>query len=169
MARFTYMKTLMALSLVQTVLIIFLLVKIAASDGDVSLSAHEQQILPVSDETSLLSTSLQSNANYSNTGEERLRQIIREELSYYLETSSGSVNQERANTASIPRDKAKDDYQQELVDQKIEYYKSVGTISDNEMQELQMEIAKLNGTDQKQMLSKLVKALNSGEIGGSML
>ncbi len=59
--------------------------------------------------------------------------------------------------------------ERDYVAQQIEYYRSVGQISDAEMVSLQSEIAELDSSGRKQMMSSLIKALNAGEIKGKLL
>jgi hypothetical protein len=42
----------------------------------------------------------------------------------------------------------------------------VGSITDQQMQELQAGIAELDEASRKQMMSTLIRALNSGELEG---
>ena len=83
-------------------------------------------------------------------------------------TSSISADAE-SETLARTRDPEADLNQKTLVDQQIEYYRSMGRISDSEMDLLLGEAAKLNPPDRKQMMSKLVRALNAGEISGKLL
>lgn len=58
--------------------------------------------------------------------------------------------------------------QRDLVPQQIEAYRAVGAITDAQMLELQADIAKLDAVSRKQMLSKLTRALNTGDIKGRL-
>lgn len=152
------MKLLAALSLLQTAAIAFLLVKMANLD---------EVIKPMPVVESAVATG-SSSAGKHDLEEEQLRKVIREELASHLNSRSGAVNDERAPTASSPINTIDQRAQMDLVARQLEHYKSQGVISESEMQNLQVEIAKLDKPAQKQMLSKLVKAMNSGEIRGAL-
>jgi hypothetical protein len=100
-----------------------------------------------------------------NLGEERLRAIIREEFAQLQSSVQGHASPAAAPT---PRKPAIDADRREAVAQQIEIYRGVGAITDAQMQELQVEIAQLDGAGRKEMMSKLVRALNSGEIKGRL-
>ena len=105
--------------------------------------------------------------------EARLRQIIREELRYLTaairEEAQESAQQGETAALAPVEDAQAGLYQREFVDQQIEYYRSLGAISDSEMAALEVEIAKLNSSDRQPMLSKLIRAMNAGEIHGKLL
>jgi hypothetical protein len=56
----------------------------------------------------------------------------------------------------------------EQVSQQLEYYVSIGSISNAEMQRLQMDIAKLDAKGRTEMLRELTRALNSGRLEGQL-
>ena len=80
------------------------------------------------------------------------------------------AQQPPASHAAAPpsRDEAADRRQQVLVAQQIEAYQAMGSITDQQMQELQAEIAQLAPASRKQMMIQLVRALNSGEPKGRL-
>ena len=98
----------------------------------------------------------------------QLRQIIREELGAQLDGRSGSNIDMDAPIASNATDNTEIQYQRDLVAQQLDYHTSVGSISDTDMQKLQGEIAKLDEAGRKEMLGKLVRALNSGGLDGRL-
>jgi multidrug resistance efflux pump len=65
-------------------------------------------------------------------------------------------------------DPSADRQRRESIEQRIEAYSAAGSITDSQMQELQAEIAKLDEASRRQMMSKLVRALNSGDIKGRL-
>ena len=162
------MKTLTILGLVQTVILLFLLGKIVLFEEETTVAAHVEQNTLVSDDL----TNTQSQSNSSNTyiypDEDRLRQIIREELGAQLGRQPEPDNQMDSVIASSSTDRAETEYQRELISQQVEYYASVGSISDTDMQRLQIEIAKLDESSRKEMLRKLTRALNSGRLEGRL-
>jgi len=162
------MKTLTILGLVQTVILLFLLGKIVLFEEETTVAGHAEQNTLVSDD--LTNTQYQSNSSnsYIYPDEDRLRQIIREELAAQLDRRSGPAKQMDEVIASNSTDKAENQYQPELVAQQLEYHTSVGSISDMDMQKLQIEIAKLDEASRKEMLRKLTRALNSGRLEGRL-
>lgn len=97
--------------------------------------------------------------------EQRLRQIIREELAALAIAGTAPAGPMQA---AAPRDPERDRAQREYVAAQIAHYRSVGRISDAEMQNLQQDIARLGPADRKAMLATLVQAMNAREIQGQM-
>ncbi len=162
------MKSLTVLGLVQTIILLFLLGKIVLFEEETTVAGHAEQNTLVSDDF----TNTQSQSNSSDTyiypDEDRLRQIIREELAAQLDRRSGPDKQMDPVIASSSTDNAENQYQREQVAQQLEYHTSVGSISDMDMQKLQIEIAKLDEASRKEMLRKLTRALNSGRLEGRL-
>ena len=96
--------------------------------------------------------------------ETRLRQIIREEFDAHTESDSYGARDVAARQRSAEENR----YQREYVSQQIDYYASVGSISEQEMQQLQREIAALDTAGRKAMLSKLTRAMNARQIEGQL-
>ena len=149
------MRTLIILSVLQTVGIAALVVHAFAAKHSID---PEQR--PLSS-----SIAQPTSGAVPHVGEERLRAIIREELARLQSTAQ--VNASPA-AAPSPRNPAIDADRREAVAQQIEIYRGVGAITDAQMQELQVEIAQLDVTGRKEMMSKLMRALNSGEIKGRL-
>ena len=84
--------------------------------------------------------------------EERLP-VIREELAQFA--PGGYAYRRPAPTPS-----SADARQREVVAQQIEAYAAAGAITDTQMQELQAEVAQLDDASRKQMMSRLIRALN---------
>ncbi|HKR34491.1 MAG TPA: hypothetical protein VJT10_06605 [Steroidobacteraceae bacterium] len=95
--------------------------------------------------------------------EERLRAVIREELAR-LEPRGDAPQ----GAAPPPRSPSADRQRRESIEQRIETYSAAGSITDAQMQELQAEIAKLDEPSRRQMMSRLVRALSSGDIKGRL-
>lgn len=95
--------------------------------------------------------------------EDRLRAVIREEFARLHVAGEATPT-----VASQPRDASADRQRRELIEQQIDAYSSAGAITDVEMMELQAEIAKLDEPSRRQMMSRLVRALNSGDIKGRL-
>jgi hypothetical protein len=153
------MRTLTILSVLQTVGIAALVVH---AFGTKQPTAPEQRP-PSSSARPLSSASLApASGAASSVGEERLRAIVREELA---RLQSGNAS---SSVEAQPRNPSVDGQQREAVAQQIEGYRGAGTITDAQMQELQTNIAQLDEASRKQMMSKLIRALNSGEIKGRL-
>lgn len=96
--------------------------------------------------------------------EMRLRRIIREELAALDLGNASSAAREPLPS----RSPEVAHYQRELVSSQIDYYSSVGQITEKQMQELQREIAVLDEAGRREMLSKLTRAMNAGRIKGHL-
>jgi hypothetical protein len=96
--------------------------------------------------------------------EARLRNVIREELT---RLQAQPLQRTRLPAPLRARTKSDDRLSQELA-QQIETYRAVGTITDEQMQELQSGIAQLDPLSRQRLLSKLIQALNSGEMKGRL-
>lgn len=94
------------------------------------------------------------------TDEERLRQIIREELAALPAPGAAGT----PAVAMAPRDAERDRAQREQVAAQITHFRSVGRISEAEMLDLQQDIAKLDPASRREMLATLMRAVNAREI-----
>ena len=93
-----------------------------------------------------------------------IQEVIREELRTWRSAESASIEVVSAS----PSDEAEEALQRDLVAQQIEFFSSVGRISELEMHELQFEIAKLDDAQRTEALRQLTRALNSGNIEGRL-
>jgi hypothetical protein len=157
------MRTLIALSVLQTIGIAALVVhsfgaKHAAGPEQRAPSASAPQISPAKE-----SPTSGDAPSVPSVGEERLRTIVREELARIQAQRNAS-----SSPAAQPRNPSLDVQRREAVEQQIETYRGVGAVTDAQMQELQADIAQLDDASRKQMMSKLIRALNSGEIKGRL-
>jgi hypothetical protein len=96
--------------------------------------------------------------------EDRLRVIIREELAAQRTMQSGGP----APPPVAARDEVSNRLLQERVSQQIDAYQAAGAITDAQMQELHVQIAQLDAAGRKRMLSKLIRAMNAGDIKGRL-
>ena len=160
--------TLTVISLAQIAAIFVLYSKLSDIDNNMHLAMSTAQDTLLSD--NLPNTQSQSNTNdlYLYPNEDRLRQIIREELGARLDGQPRPNKQMAPVIAPSSTDYAEVEYQKELVSQQLEYYASVGSISDANMHMLQSDIAKLDEASRKEMLRKLMRALNSGRLEGRL-
>ncbi len=100
--------------------------------------------------------------------DDRIRQIIREELALALQdVPAGTGN---ADTTLAQPLQSGTDYgiQRDAVSQSIDYYVSVGRITEQEMSRLQLDIARLNPDDRRAMMGAIVKAMNTGQLNGRL-
>ena len=162
------MKTLTILGLVQTAILLFLLGKIVLFEEETTVAGPAEQNTLVSED--LTKTQSQSSSSDINIypDEDRLRQIIREELAAQLAALPGTDSRNLATVAAGQIDEAEYQYRFESVTQKLDLYESVGSISDIDMQNLLSEIMTLNEAHRKQALSRLMRALNSGALKGRL-
>ena len=98
-------------------------------------------------------------------GEEaRLRNVIREELT---RLQAQPLQRTRLPATGRARTESDARLSQELA-QQIETYRAIGTITDEQMQELQTGIVQLDPSSRRELMSKLIQALNSGEMKGRL-
>jgi len=162
------MKTLTVLVLVQTGVLLLLLFKIAAIEKEMPATRYADSNAPSSDAFDALPIDAQSGQRYSYPSEDQLRNIIREEFEAYLVAGSGSINTGQVTMAAEPDYTAENQYQLDGIAQKLDYFESVGRISEMEMLDIQMDIAKLHKSDRGQMLKRLVRTMNTGDVKGHL-
>ena len=162
------MKTLIAIGIIQLATIFWLYTKIADLDDRLDNALQTPQQSAYRHEAGRAASS----EEFANTSividEERLRQIIREELVVQFENQSSSQPQASRSAATPPVDPVEMEAQRELISQQLEYYVNVGRISDAEMQKLQIDIASLDAEGRTEMLRELTRALNSGRLEGQL-
>ena len=97
--------------------------------------------------------------------EDRLRQIIQEELrSHMRDVDLTSAQRDTQPAAGQDVDAAELATRRAFVLGQLDYYSSVGSISSAEMAQLHRSIAKLDEVGRTEMLSRLNRALNSGQL-----
>ena len=142
------MKTLIALSVLQTIAIAALVVHAFREPAHVAVNVRPA--------TPIAASTVAPAA--PSVDEDRLRAVIREELA--------QLHVQR--DAPPPRQRPVEPQQRAVVEQQIENYRGVGAITESQMQDLQADIAQLDDATRKQMMSKLIRALNSGDIKGRL-
>lgn len=162
------MKTLTVLILVQTAVLLVLFGKIVAIEKRVPVAEYKDQDALFIDAFDVLPADAYSSDSFSYANENQLRNIIREELAAQLESLSDSIKRADVIAAPTSATRAYDPNQREQVAQKVDYYSTVGSISSVEMQKLQWEIAKLDVAGRREMLGRLVQAINSGALEGEL-
>lgn len=163
--QFRSMKLLTVLSVLQIAVISALLFKIYALEKNLNaltlaqyVAADTGQVAPpvVSSDTVAKQAATQADPA-------QLRSIVREEIAAALLSFSPVA-------VADGDDQKSQDYQNELknLEDELDYYISRGAISDQEMSALQMQMARLDQSGRKQIMRKLVRSLNSGELSGRL-
>lgn len=152
----------------QLIAILLIYNKMGAVERDIAAVMSAQQVEAYGNEPAKADTRTQSNYSHARPTEDRMRQIVREELAAQLGQQTGSVAAGDPLIATDPRDPADIERQREQVFQQLAYFTSVGRISDVEMQKLQMEIAKLDAAGRSEALRELSRAINSGRLEGRL-
>jgi hypothetical protein len=147
------MKMLITLGVLQTIGVVVLIVH--AFGNEEQIDAAILRPPPRCDQTELV---------MPRWDEASLHNVIREELRQLQGQST-----ERAKPAVRGRArKESDDRLSQDLAQQIEAYRATGSITDEQMQELQAGIAQLDAASRKGLMSKLIQALNSGEMKGRL-
>ena len=162
------MKTLIAIGIIQLAAVFWLYTKIADLDDRLDHAPPVPQQSAFNNEAGRATTSEDPTHVSAVIDEDRLRQIIREELVVQFEHQSSSQPQASRSAALPPSDPVEMEARRELISQQLEYYVNVGSISDAEMQMLQIDIAKLDAEGRTEMLRELTRALNSGRLEGQL-
>ncbi len=101
---------------------------------------------------------------------EQIQKVLRAELTRF-KASLPAVSDGRDSSPPVQSNQADlldQQLQFELVNQELDFYIQQGMISEQDMSNLQYEIAKLNPEGKKQAMSRLVRAINSGELDGRL-
>lgn len=160
------MRILVALSVLQIAAIVFLASRVMGPGPGGPDRAAGADPVPTSISAEAANPSPASTEVRPLADERLLRRIVREELAAQL--SLRAAPDEDAVETHDPILEAEQQEQRERVEQDIAYYIGVGKISDAEMRSLQADISRLDKEGQKQALSRLVQALNSGELEGRL-
>jgi hypothetical protein len=158
------MRTLITLSVLQSLGILVLIIYFVGREDRIepqqrlqnpATTASPAPMRAAGDGTSLLAD------------EERLRNVIRQELAK-LQAQPNAHSGPSPPVVARPRNESADRYRLEQIAQQIDAYRAAGSISEQQMQELQAGIAQLDAASRKQMMSKLIRALNSGDLKGRL-
>lgn len=160
------MKILTGIIILQFAAILLLYGKLASIEQFLS---HPAPAGPVSPFTSNVSQSRQAPVGFGEPqDEDRLRQIIREELAAQPGLPIRSEAPGDSVIAAGPRNPDEIEQQRKQVFQQLEYFTSFGRISEMEMQKLQSDIAKLDAAGRSEAMKELTRALNSGRLEGRL-
>lgn len=130
-----------------------------ASTDLIALPANSVQVLGSSpDEEN------ETRASIAGISEHKLRQIIQDELQNYLGDRSQLVERDLETSPDHSMIQSEVERHRSHVFRQVDYYTSVGSISDQQMAQLQMDIAKLDKSGRKEILSRIVRAINAGEL-----
>lgn len=160
------MRTLIALSIVQTVLLGIIGIRVIA------LEARTQELAraPVEPQQRIAEAAPGPSAYGPTLTASDIRQILREELA-----ASGAAK--AANTTYAPTGAAaaasalspsEASQMKSTAQQRLDYFVAQGEIGEAEMAELQDRIGALPAAERREMLSKLTKALSSGKLKGQL-
>jgi len=158
-------KILTIFSVVQTLLIVFILFSVKNLGSRIDAAGKTPAIALPQESVIASHTGTQAAASPGMPDEGRIRQIIREELRSHLKVTAAPP-QASAEFAPEPVSPAEYEYRLQAVMQELDYHIKQGEISDMDMTRFQGEIARLDEDGRRQMLRLLVQALNSGELEG---
>lgn len=160
------LKTLVALVVLQTAILIALFVRVNDLDVETTQIPRAEPEAIYVQPLSAQQPGAITVRGY--TDEDRLREIIREEFAIALE----DVRTVAGNTNASPAQPLQSgpDYERSRKDvaQSVDYYVSVGRITEREMSRLQQDIAKLNPADRRAMMGAIVRAMNNGRLEGQL-
>jgi hypothetical protein len=154
------MKFLIGLGIVQTVAILALIVLIVG-DREVQMQSQHVDRVPAREVHADTSAS-------SSFDEQRLRSIVREELAAERHSVGPSGNNQNPAKSEPEIQTAEQRIRRDRVVQTLESYKSLGTINDQQMQDLQDEIGQLDEQSRNQTMRSLMRALNTGALKGRL-
>lgn len=161
------MRTLIVLGVIQTSLLLMLVAKLLIPNDNVPLAGGTDLNVAAADPFEVPpDVHLADDDNYLDPV--ALRAIIREELAAHFVIGSEPAGLADTAIDSQPKNKPANPYQRDLVEQQLDYYASIGQITQKQMEELQSQIAQLDKDSRQEMLRKLVQAMNSGSIDGRL-
>lgn len=157
------MKTLIALSVVQTVGIAsILVVMLGQPSAEIRDATTEQRVATAEQGGRMVRAHGSAGASAAPVdARPDIRALIREELAA---ANLAATPTRPESLPATPKDVVSEPRQREAVAQQIEIYRSVGSIDDAQLQELQTQIMSLDPTSRKQLMAVLARALNSQEI-----
>lgn len=150
------MKALIVLSLVQTALLVYLVLGGGRPAKQVATPSPVKRTSPT--------------VINDGVDEQKLRQVVRDEIRSDLAGFGAKVPapKNKQALAALQRDSADEASRRDQVEQQIESYENIGQVSDAQMQRLEAGIGRLSPVDRKQMMLKLVRAINAQEIKGRL-
>ena len=160
------LRAFIALVVVQTAILLALAVRVFLLDGDV---ARPQDAEPAAVYVQPSSVSQPRRMTViGDTDEDRLREIIREEFALALEELRAVAGSTDASPGQPLQSGPAYERRREAVAQRVDYYVSVGHITEQEMSRLHLDIAQLNPDDRRAMIGAIVRAMNHGQLDGQL-
>ena len=165
------MKILIGLSIVQTILLAIIGLRVMSVDARMdAVTDTSLDVLSATSQLKNLGRSENAQAQISGLTTADLRLIIQEELANSSEQTTVATDQRDAQdgtTTKPPKDNDENLYALKAdVQQELDYFIGRGDINQTEMANLQIKIAKLPPSERGEMLSRLTKTLSSGQIDG---
>lgn len=163
--RTSILATIVAAQLVALVLIFN---KIATVERDLADAINAQQVGVLRSEPAIATTPTPSGRTPDLPSDARIRQIIQEALR--AELSHLSLTDRQVDSTVVPSaaSVAEMTERREQLFEQLDYFTSVGRISDVEMQKLQLDISKLDSAGRTEALRRLARAMNSGRLDGRL-
>ena len=162
------MKPVLLLGTAQILLLAFLVFRVVAIGTGMSPPPNHGSNAVAGGTT--VATQLQPGARSEDgrfhLSEMELRKIIREELAVHTAEIAASQTAEKSNTAVESVREPGSKQQLAAVNRQLDDYIGAGVISESEMAAFQGDLATLDKAGRKEILGKLVRAMNSGSLKG---
>jgi len=153
--------------LLLTVTLLAIVIATDVEDGWFSIARDGEVAAAAPRETALQAVTAYESSNRCLT-EDDLRRIVREELAAHpagtnVAGTPGNPGGDAGRPAALPGS-----MEFERIDRQVDEYIRAGAISDAEMSALQEELARLDPAARRQLLGKIVRAMNSGALKGNL-
>lgn len=155
-----WIRLLMAMAVLQTIGVVMLLTRWSDDEPTSTLEVRLQETLA----KALSSCSGGADRLASLPDEDRLRGILREEFARQPQARVDEHVTAPTAVAAKPRDDAAARLQRELVTHDVQSYISRGSITDRQLNDLQAQMATLDAKTRRQLMSRLIKAMSSGDL-----
>ena len=160
---------------IQLAILIFLGSRIGAVDERLDALVMADQTVPGRHgEGRSAERTAASQKTQTASDEARLRRVIREELARIsavapeTERAPGTAAGAASTTREDEQASREDEYEYMAVNDQLDFHISQGRVSQTDMLRLQHAIARLQPARRTELLSRLNRALNSGELKGRM-
>lgn len=100
--------------------------------------------------------------------EDELRRIVREELAAFPAATHAARTPDNPGSETRGPGAPPGSREFERIDQRVDEYIRAGAISDAEMAALHEELGRLDPAARRQLLGKIVRAMNSGALKGNL-
>ncbi|MDX1443362.1 MAG: hypothetical protein R3270_06235 [Gammaproteobacteria bacterium] len=160
------MKTLITIALFQTGVLLVILFRLPASEPANIEPSPETRAVTSAENPFARQQPEASTVSTATSDDARLRAIVREEIERALAGLDRPAAAGRGSGTSIVASPPVDPEQRLRVMDQIEYFRGMGEISPQDMNELMSDIARLDEQGRREALSRLTTALNRQEIDG---